>query len=69
MDNWGCVSTLVKDAAEYSAQTPNTLPVDFAMVGKRRALRITARPTPDRWVEVSLQRGFLRFFPDSLFSL
>jgi len=42
------VSTLVKDAAEYSAQTPNTLPVDFAMVGKRRALRITARPTSDR---------------------
>jgi len=48
MDNWGRFRTLVKDAAEYSAQTPNTLPVDFAMIGKRRALRITARPTPDR---------------------
>ena len=47
MDNWGRLGTLVKNAAEYSTQTPNTLPVDFAMVGKLRALRITARPTLD----------------------
>jgi len=68
MDNWGRVRTLVKDAAEYSTQTPNTLRVDFAMAGKRRALRIAARLTLDGWVEVALHRGFSRFFPDSLFS-
>jgi len=68
MDDWGCMRTLVKDAAEYSTQTPNTLPVDVATLGTRRALRIAAHSTPDSWVEVALQRGFSRFFPDSLFS-
>src|SRR5437667_6910071 len=47
VDNWSRVSTLVKDAAEYSAQTPNTLRVDSAIV-EGRALKITARPTRDR---------------------
>src|SRR6266571_6547738 len=43
MANWGRFRTLVKDAAEYSTQTPNTLRVDFVMIGEGRALRIAAR--------------------------
>src|SRR5207253_9909906 len=46
MDYWCRIRALVKNAAEYSAQTPNTLRVDSAIV-EGRALRITARPTLD----------------------
>src|SRR2546428_7553021 len=65
MNDWGRMRAIVKDAAEYSTQTPNILPVDFAMVGDNRALRIATRLTPDSCEEVALQPGFSKFFPDS----
>src|SRR5438552_5059770 len=47
MDYWRRMRALVKNAAEYSAQTPNTLRVGFVMMGEGRALRIATRPTLD----------------------